>query len=156
MSDASTEAPQQDAFAPWMKVGAAVLAVGLLIFLGWLVQSCREARAVSRKFVSAAREGRVEEARALASPELEQGLFGNGTAARTFALLRTAKNDELGVVQSGFGGTWPLIPFACFDGALGDGKAFWVVARKGADGYRVVELRSDRKPTSCEGGDGGD
>ncbi len=135
--------------------GGAVMMVGLVVFLGWLVQGCQEAKATSLQFVAAVRAGRFDDAYALTSPDLRALLVkapSVSNPSHTFELLRGAPEIDLGVVQSGFGGNWPVIPFACFDGELPGEKKFWIVARRDQV-WRVVDLRSDAKPKVCEGGE---
>lgn len=133
--------------------GAGLLAgVLVVLFLGWLVESCTSARDAANRFVASVRGRRTGEAHAVMGPELRQQIEGDTEPARTLALLRDT-TGEVRLEQSGFSGTWPLVPFTCFSGDLGPGRTFWVVLRRPSRSFLVTDLRSDRKPASCEGGD---
>ncbi len=120
-----------------------------MVFFGWLVRSCASARDVSRRFVAEVRERRLSAAYALASPELQTRLAGDTNEARTLLLVQESDGD-LDVDQSGFGGTWPVVPFSCFEGES-TAHPFWIVASETPGGWRVVQLRSDVRPEDCEG-----
>ncbi|MGZ3450981.1 MAG: hypothetical protein ACXVEF_15365 [Polyangiales bacterium] len=130
--------------------GGGLFAAALLLFFGWLVQSCMAARSTSRRFLAALRERRGADAYELAGPALRP-LMVDGKLSPTLARVQASNGDELGIVQSGFAGTYPVEPFACFDGALADDKQFWIVARKLPEGWRVVDVDADAMPTICKG-----
>jgi hypothetical protein len=130
---------------------ATILAgVGLAVVSGWLFASCRAARATCVTFVAAVREGRIADARALASPELEPSLDGSPDTepARALRRIRAAEDGDLGVVQSGFRNEG-FVPFSCFDGG-DEATRFWIVAAKDGGTWRVIELRTEM-PAFCEG-----
>jgi hypothetical protein len=132
-----------------MKTAAILAGVAFVAFLGWLFESCRAARAVSAAFVAAVREGRVAEARALVTPELEPALEGSSDTEPGRAVRRMrASTGDLGIVQSGIREDG-VVPFSCFDGG-DEATHFWIVAAKVGGAWRVVELRTAR-PAACEG-----
>jgi hypothetical protein len=132
-----------------MKAAAILVGVALAAFFGWLFESCRAARAASVAFVAAAREGRVADARALVTPELEPALEGSPDTepGRAVRRLRASEGD-LGIVQSGIMEDG-VVPFSCFDGGK-EATHFWIVAAKVGGTWRVIELRTVM-PAICEG-----
>jgi len=129
-----------------------VVGAALCPFLGWLAVSCVSAQRVSREFVLAMQTGHSEEARALAGEALQRS-FGpaNDDPARTLRLLRLVPSPDVGVVQFGLRGDAIGVPFGCFDGQLADGKRYWIVAEKRGGPWKIVDVRSDAMPSSCEG-----
>jgi hypothetical protein len=128
---------------PWWVLAGAVAVLFIGVF-GWLLQSCSAARDTSKRFVTAVRERRMDDAWALATPDVRT------TSSRVVESLQAAREIDLSLQQSGFGDT-PAHPFSCFRGTLADDKPFWIVARKLPEGWRVTELRSDAMPESCAG-----
>jgi hypothetical protein len=138
-------------FRPHVIKAATILAgIALAGFCGWLFESCRAARATCVAFVAAVREGRVGDARALVSPELERSLEASPDTevGRVLGRIRAPKGGDLGIVQTGFKNDG-FVPFSCFDGG-DEATRFWIVAAKVEGTWRVVELRAVM-PAICEG-----
>jgi hypothetical protein len=129
-----------------LTIAGGALALVIAVFVGWLLASCSAARATSNRFVGAVREGRLEDARSIAGPTIEP-LLAAGKLSPALLALQSSKG-ELGVQQSGFGGTFE--PFSCFAGDIDDERRYFVVARRLPSGWRVTEV-SEVMPESCEG-----
>jgi hypothetical protein len=132
------------------KTAGILVGVAMAVFCGWLLESCRAARATCVAFVAAVREERFVDARALVSPELAPSLEGRPDTepARALGRIRASRKGDLGIVQSGFKNA-DLVPFSCFDGG-DETTPFWIVAAKVGDTFRVVDLRTTM-PSICEG-----
>lgn len=134
----------------WWRIGGVVTAATIVVWCGWLTQSCMAGRHSALRFVAAVREGREPAAEGLVSPQLAEALRSDTNAARTLVLLRRTTGG-LGVAQVGFTGNWRVVPFSCFDGELVDKRAFWIVMQKRENGWQVLDLRSDAEPRICHG-----
>jgi hypothetical protein len=138
-------------FRPYVvKTAGILVGVAMAVFCGWLLASCRAARATCVEFVAAVREERLADARALVIPELAPVLAGlpDTEPARALGRIRASRNGDLGIVQSGFKNA-DFVPFSCFDGG-DETTPFWIVAARVGDTFRVVDLRTTT-PEICEG-----
>jgi hypothetical protein len=133
-----------------------------LLFVGimsGILAACVTSHAAAKAFVTAVRERRLDDVRALTAPEMRPRVTFDPPAnaldepAASLAVIRAAKNVDVGSMsQLGFVDSFAW--YTCFEPTADDHTSVWLVLRR-VDGAWLVESITSDEPKKCEG-EGGD
>jgi hypothetical protein len=155
------DAPKPEAPRKTMALPAWVVALGLAAVLGFAVWAAYVSDAGSepaaRAFCEAVRGAHIDDARALAMPQLMPYLAADAPTRlreepqpHALAQLRSAKEIDFDLSNAGFRDDFT--PFACYRIELEHQVSLWIILRKTTDTWQVFDLRGDEEPASCKSG----
>jgi hypothetical protein len=139
----AAQAPSWRKHLPWLAIPVAIggMAAIDIALKGWPATKCANA------FVAAVRQGRLDDARALATPDLGERLNPSDLAsgselARAYERMRVSTS-----IEGGFIGYWTE---GCMTGSVPGVGPLWVVMSKRGSKWLVSDLRIETRPKQCE------
>ena len=125
------------------------IALGILVFIGWLIQQYLGARTKAEEAVSLLRD--PERSDASRAELFDESISDLSDASLALLIDEISKSrGALHTEQTGFSGTWPIVPFSCFSGELTGSDRFWLVVTRRNDRWAITTLSKNERPKICE------